>query len=788
MAEVTGRIGQEEVLLNNAATEATLKLLLQATLSANRQSLTAVQNLARQSGLSAQAVQSANQALNVTAASGSKVGRVFESLGFVAGALSSTFKEAVDVSTKLANNQAQASDVFAAFAKIPGPLGVVAGLFEKLANFQQTQLNSYQQITNAGVNFSGSLTDLRLQASMTRLTMAEFSNLIKNNGEIFANMGGTANEGAKAFVRASKSLLDSDAGSQLRALGYSTEQVNQSMLNYIAMTGGRNRKEMQDTEALSKSTAAYLRELDELASITGKSREEEEKKVKQAMMEADFQLFLASKSKEEREAIEANVKRAAVLYGKGGEDIAKANAMGVAVQGEAGKRLTALSYNTAETIKKDLEIRKQGGDNEAALRQNEIDGRKSNAQDLGRFAGAVGSYSGVLKGNEDAVRRAAADRVMGEEAIEEQYSQAARERRERESSEARQAVETKEALEKLGQEILQAVLPAIKTLLPILNTTIQGFSALLTPVAKAVQAITSIPGAMTALGIAVGGLAAVFLAAKVLSVGRTIAGGVSGIMRGGAGIARGAAEGFRTGGVRGAIAGGLSGGAGSALAGLTAGPLGSTPENPMYVAIVKGGPGGGVLDQLTDAIGSKGKGGGISDLAGKIGETLGGSPSSILGKITGQMGNMGKVLGTAGSVLGKVALPLAAGLSAYNAYQGFSADKNAGLGEKFLNAGSSALSGLTFGLLGSSAEEIAARSKKPDLGKEADKSRKEIEEKSLQGQTSTQDKKPTETLTTELNALNKTMNELLKYTKEMTDNTKRTMESIKQLNPSLFPR
>ncbi|NDG31868.1 hypothetical protein EB118_17570, partial [bacterium] len=83
---------------------------------------------------------------------------------------------------------------------------------------------------------------------------------------------------------------------------------------------------------------------------------------------------------------------------------------------------------------------------------------------------------------------------------------------------------------------------------------------------------------------------------------------------------------------------------------------------------------------------------------------------------------------------------------------------------------------------------IAARSKKPDLGKEADKSRKEIEEKSLQGQTSTQDKKPTETLTTELNALNKTMNELLKYTKEMTDNTKRTMESIKQLNPSLFPR
>ena len=36
MADVTGRIGNEEVELNNAATEATLRLLLQATLSANK--------------------------------------------------------------------------------------------------------------------------------------------------------------------------------------------------------------------------------------------------------------------------------------------------------------------------------------------------------------------------------------------------------------------------------------------------------------------------------------------------------------------------------------------------------------------------------------------------------------------------------------------------------------------------------------------------------------------------------------------------------------------------------
>jgi hypothetical protein len=66
MAEVTGRIGDQDVALNNAATEATLKLLLQATLNANKQSLSTIQNLAQKSGLSPQAVEAANKGLTQT--------------------------------------------------------------------------------------------------------------------------------------------------------------------------------------------------------------------------------------------------------------------------------------------------------------------------------------------------------------------------------------------------------------------------------------------------------------------------------------------------------------------------------------------------------------------------------------------------------------------------------------------------------------------------------------------------------------------------------------------------
>jgi hypothetical protein len=58
--------------------------------------------------------------------------------------------------------------------------------------------------------------------------------------------------------------------------------------------------------------------------------------------------------------------------------------------------------------------------------------------------------------------------------------------------------------------------------------------------------------------------------------------------------------------------------------------------------------------------------------------------------------------------LGKVAAPLAIGMAIYQGFQGFNADKSAATGDKILNAGSSILSGLSFGLLGKDSDTIKA--------------------------------------------------------------------------------
>jgi hypothetical protein len=120
---------------------------------------------------------------------------------------------------------------------------------------------------------------------------------------------------------------------------------------------------------------------------------------------------------------------------------------------------------------------------------------------------------------------------------------------------------------------------------------------------------------------------------------------------------------------------------------------GSTPDKPLFVDIVGGMPGGA------------GAGGGL-------GPGLGGGAGAGGGAGGGRFG---KLLGGAGRLLGKGFLPLSLAMGAFDAFQGFGADPRAGFGSKLLNAGSSALSGATFGLLGSNPAEIAARANAPGM-------------------------------------------------------------------------
>jgi len=890
MADVTGSIGNEHVELNNAATEATLKLLLQATLAANRQSLASIQQLAQSSGLNPQAVAAANQGLQQTGTTGSKVGKTFEALGFAAGALSGVFRESVELSKKLASGTGEASDVLASFAKIGGVTGAIIGGFRDLALAQEKYLSTYQTLTSAGINFGGSLTDMRMAASNVYTTLDGFANLMKNNSQAFAKMGGTADQGAKAFIDAATQMQKSDVGRDLRNLGYTSDQVNQGLATYLSNTGARTKQEMQNTTAITKSAGEYLTQLDALATITGKTREQQEQALKEANANAAYEQMKMGMSEEQRAAYERGLAEMSAKFGKAGEDLFKSQAMGLPPMTEAAQKLQALSPEVAKASQGMADVGKRGGSAAETMRLSAqaTEGAVKSAKQFEGVAGALSfstdSTSQALMGLTGEANRARSQNAETATAGERQRAEIAEAQKKRRKSEAADAQSAQDALKELGNTILSAFMPIMKALFPIINSVIRGFAEVLGPLFRFAGMLTANETAMTGLKYVVTGLVAALLAYKAYQIASNIYNGTSGIMKGIGGAAQGAIQGFRTGGVRGAL-GGLVGGA------FGAGGLGKpdgSATNPYYVIVVPG-P-GGLLSALPGAGG--GLGGGAGRAAGAGTSRIGGALSSL-----GNLGaaNIAKGAGIVGAVMGVVnlasdissisdrkkkgelteeqaktetggAVGSAAG-GAGGAYGG--ATLGATIGTMLLPGIGTAVGGVLGGVVGG----LAGSSVGKNIGewfatsgkKESDKVREQTAEKQKaatseisanfgkaaedlfksqskalsaggigglyqnfgtlfgdkkpesklmteeaenfkaiaqgigmgdvkrqlsQSDTDTNkvEKSPMEVMQTELQTLNKNIAEMLKYTKDMTENTKRTMDGIGKLNPNLFAR
>lgn len=504
MADVTGRLGNEDIELNNAATEATLKMLLQATLAAakgSKDELNKIAAMAAKAGLDGDSINQANQAVQATTPQMNALGKTAFVLGAAFGAAEKDFRTLVKTGQDLASGTAQASGVLANMATmLPAPLGKVVQGFSALAAFQEGMLVQYQTLTKAGVNFGGSLTDLRLAASSTYMTMQEFTAVVSANGATFAKMGGSVDAGARAFVGISNTLNKSEMGTGLRALGYTTQEVNQGMIDYISISGGRNRQEMQDTKQLAKESANYLEQLDGLSKLTGESKEALAAKMKDDAAAQAFEGYLLTLDKDGREKAIAAKLEAEARGGKGAAQALQAKLMGLPPMTEAAQKFVGTMQGgnraldgLADTVKDSSrsldDVKKSGAGLSSGLAQ---DGRNlkqvASAQIM---AGKdVELFGKALKASNDATRN-------GVKNTEEQIAfekKIAEESAKQKESEAKAAVESKKALEELGQGILKMVMPFVKMLLPVVN----ALAPLAPYIMAVVAAFAALKGAMAA--------------------------------------------------------------------------------------------------------------------------------------------------------------------------------------------------------------------------------------------------------------------------------------------------
>jgi hypothetical protein len=528
---VTGNIGGSNVLLENAATESTLQAILAAMQTGTKEQKQNIANIVQKAGLDPVKVQEANEGLSKLGQAATTAGGALGGISAAGTKLTSVFNIASSVVEGLTDNQGKASSVFGEFAKVGGVTGLVATGLQKIAQFQEQQLATYQQLTQNGISFGGSLTNMRLAASNMYLTMDEFAKLMKSNSETFARMGGTAEQGAQAFTKVSTEMMKGPLGRNLQALGYTAEQVNQGLATYIEMTGGRTSEEMRNTKALSQSAAEYLTQLDALAEITGKSKEEQIQAGKEAAANQAWQAKLMTMSEEERKKAELARAEALARGGKGAEQALMSAVLGFPPMTKAAREYTAVAGNMNEVTMKQAravtdatktteDMKKIGTEyNQAAVKDK---------QRLGVAGDAIimqgGTLATTMSNVYQTANRAVNQNADTNEKAAKQAAEIAARQKEREQSEAAAAVETQRAVMQMGQEILKILLPAFQALQPIVMKIVQGF-------ADALKWINETPGALTALKLAVGALTAGFVAYKAaqgISAVKSVVGSLSG--------------------------------------------------------------------------------------------------------------------------------------------------------------------------------------------------------------------------------------------------------------------
>ena len=524
MADIFGRIGDQPVELNNLATEATLRQLLSQSAAAGQNTANSVRGLAQQAGLN---LNNAQQQIGTFGKTVAVVGGGIGGLNVASNALNRGMNATIGTVQNLTSGAGNTSEVFASIAQIGGPIGLVASGMAHLAKFQEQMLQSYRQMSASGVNFGGSLTEMRLAASRTYMTLDQFTNIVKNNSEAFARMGGTAEEGAKSFIKVSQTMLKSDFGDRLRALGYTGETASQGLANFINMTGGRSRREMENTEALSKSASQYMGNLDALSQITGKSREQLENQLKEEAANAAFQSYLQGLDETGRAKAMAAMQVAMAQGGKGavqalqgellglGPGITKASADFTGKMGSASGVVSNLVRNIGDSSKTVEDQMREGGRLGLAV-ATDI-GRMGKAADALVFAGDPAVIAGMQTAN-----RLRQQGIQTEADADRQLRTTLQNQRTREQSEAANAAKTEKAVQELGTTILEQLLPKVQSLLT------DGFNPMVQNFSNFSKQFLEIPGMFDKLILATGILTGAFLLLSTIlgaiAVGRVLRG------------------------------------------------------------------------------------------------------------------------------------------------------------------------------------------------------------------------------------------------------------------------
>lgn len=208
----------------------------------------------------------------------------------------------VAMAGELLNANQKLSDYTSALVGNSKILGNFGKVINGLTKFAEDSLAEYQTLAGIGASFGKEMSQIKISAAELGLNVKDMSDLFMQNSDALRAFGGTTDDAIKNFTRLSKGLLGSQFGTELRRLGFTASDINETLLIYneLAQQDGLNRK--LTTQQQIEGARNFAVELDGLAKLTGKQRKDLANEMKEARARGNVQALLMGKTSEQQEA------------------------------------------------------------------------------------------------------------------------------------------------------------------------------------------------------------------------------------------------------------------------------------------------------------------------------------------------------------------------------------------------------------------------------------------------------------------------------------------------------
>lgn len=205
---------------------------------------------------------------------------------------------------KLAIGSAKASDAFDLIAKAGGAIPVVGGAFEKIGGAAIKGADTMNQAMNSTANYGTSFTNnvgqFRDAIGNARMSTEDYKKSIAENSVGISGFGRNMDQSAKRFLEFNAVLQESQPAEKLKQAGVGSQEFTNLMA--ITMTNRRtlDMKDEAAKKAAIEGTMQLAIQMDDIARITGKSKEAQQKELAASLGRADVQAELLQMSDAQR--------------------------------------------------------------------------------------------------------------------------------------------------------------------------------------------------------------------------------------------------------------------------------------------------------------------------------------------------------------------------------------------------------------------------------------------------------------------------------------------------------